>query len=131
MTPIPTDCKYTKEHEWVKADGSTKARVGITDYAQTELGDVVFVDLPAVGKTVKRGESVASVESVKAVSDIYAPADGKVIEVNSSLTDKPQLLNEDPHSSGWIIVMELSNPSQLGELLPSEAYGGYLAEISK
>lgn len=97
---IPSDYKYTREHEWLKEVRPSVFRVGITEYAQAELGDVVFVDLPEVGRSVKKGESFSSVESVKAVSDVYAPLDGKIVEVNAALADKPQLLNESPFADG-------------------------------
>ena len=126
----PSDCKFTKEHEWGKPDGS-RVKVGISEYAQQELGDVVFVELPAIGREVKRGESVSSVESVKAVSDIYAPLDGKVVEVNDTLSSNPEKLNESPYEDGWMLVLEISNPEQLSELMSAEDYDSFVSEISK
>ena len=126
---IPSDYKYTREHEWLKEVRPSVFRVGITEYAQAELGDVVFVDLPEVGRSVKKGESFSSVESVKAVSDVYAPLDGKIVEVNAALADKPQLLNESPFSEGWMVVIETS--ASTAELLDAKTYENYLSEISK
>lgn len=114
----PSDRKYTKEHEWVKIDGS-EARVGITDYAQKQLGDVVYLDLPEAGRTLNKGESFGSVESVKAVSDLYSPVSGEVTEVNRALTEKPEAVNSDPHGS-WMIVMKVSGGTE--DLLTAEQY---------
>ena len=126
----PTDCGYTKEHEWAK-DSGTAVAVGITDYAQQELGDVVFVDLPEVGQQVRRGESFMTVESVKAVSDIYAPVDGEVVEVNSQLADSPELVNQAPFEGGWMVRIKATDKSQLSELLSLADYTTFLSEISK
>jgi len=117
----PSDFKYTKEHEWVKIDGAT-AKVGITDYAQKQLGDVVYLELPAVGKTFKKGEVFGTIESVKAVSELYAPVSGEVVEVNAGLAQRPESVNSDPHAT-WMIVMKLSNPGEASELLDAAAYG--------
>jgi glycine cleavage system H protein len=106
-------------------------RIGITEYAQAELGDVVFVDLPEVGRAVRKGESFSSVESVKAVSDVYAPVDGKILEVNTVLADKPQLLNESPFTDGWMVVIECASPVSDTTLLDAKSYENYLAEIAK
>ncbi len=114
----PSDRKYTKEHEWVKIDGS-EARVGITDYAQKQLGDVVYLDLPEAGRTLDKGESFGSVESVKAVSDLYSPVSGEVTEVNRALTEKPEAVNSDPHGS-WMIVMKVTGGTE--DLLTAEQY---------
>ncbi|MDD5219683.1 MAG: glycine cleavage system protein GcvH [Candidatus Bipolaricaulis sp.] len=122
----PTGYRYTKEHEWVKVEGS-RARVGITDHAQAELGDVVFVELPTVGADVKQGGLLGTVESVKAVSDIYAPVSGKVIEVNRELESSPETVNQAPHDAGWIAVIELANPSETASLLDAAAYEALLA----
>jgi glycine cleavage system H protein len=102
----PSDRKYTKEHEWVKIDGP-QARVGITDYAQKQLGDVVYLELPEVGRTVNKGDSFGTVESVKAVSDLYAPVSGEVVEVNRALTERPESINKDPHGS-WMILLKVT-----------------------
>jgi glycine cleavage system H protein len=123
----PTQLRYTKEHEWVDLEGK-RAKVGITDHAQSELGDIVFVELPSLGKVVKKGEGLATVESVKAVSDIYAPVSGKVIEINSPLDSSPETINQDPHGAGWLVVLEVTDPSQAKDLLDASAYERYLAE---
>jgi glycine cleavage system H protein len=117
----PEDLKYTKEHEWVRVENGN-ARVGITSYAQDQLGDVVFVELPEVGTELKAGAMFATVESVKAVSDVYAPVSGTIVEVNEALNDSPELVNEDPYNDGWMIVIELSDPSELDNLMDSKAY---------
>ncbi|HHW15242.1 MAG TPA: glycine cleavage system protein GcvH [Firmicutes bacterium] len=122
----PQDLKYTREHEWVKVSGK-RAIVGITDHAQKELGDVVFVELPAVGDTVTQGGEFAVVESVKAVSEVYAPVSGTVIEVNQSLADQPELINQDPYGDGWIAVIELTDPMELDNLMSAEDYAAFVA----
>jgi len=116
----PTDYRYTKDHEWIKVSGS-KGRVGITDYAQKQLGDVVFVELPEAGRTVTQGQSSGTIESVKAVSELYSPASGKVVEVNPVLSSKPETVNSDPHGT-WLYVIELSKPSEIDNLLTHEQY---------
>lgn len=122
--------RYTKEHEWVEAkDGN--ARIGITDYAQHELGDVVFVELPPAGKQLVAGKTFGSVESVKAVSDIYAPVSGEVIEANAALQSKPELVNTDPHGEGWLVKAKLANPAELNALMDATAYEAYIAEKQK
>jgi glycine cleavage system H protein len=118
---IPDGLRYSTDHEWARAEDG-RVRVGITDYAQDALGDVVFVDLPEVGSTVQRGEACAEVESTKSVSEIYAPVTGKVVEVNGDLGDNPERLNEDPYGEGWICVIALEDPAQLDELLHAEGY---------
>lgn len=124
----PSDYKYTKEHEWIKADGGI-ATIGITDYAQQSLGDIVFVDLPKVGAEISVGKTFGSVESVKAVSDLYAPASGTVTEVNGGLTDAPENINKDAHGS-WMLKIKLSNPGDLNALLSSADYEKFVAEES-
>lgn len=124
---IPKELKYSKEHEWVRVEGS-RATVGITDFAQHELGDVVFVEVPAAGAAVTAGKAFSVVESVKAVSDIYVPVSGTVVAVNDALTDAPEIINSDPYGEGWIAVIELSNPAELDGLLDSEAYEKLTAE---
>lgn len=119
--PFPPDLKYTKEHEWVKVEGAV-GRIGVTDYAQKKMGDIVYVELPSIGQTVKKGDTVVVLESVKAVSDCYAPVSGRVAEVNETLLDQPGLVNQDPYGSGWLVVIELSDPSELEELLDCQAY---------
>jgi glycine cleavage system H protein len=118
---IPENLKYTNDHEWVQVDGDT-GTVGITDYAQGELGDVVFVELPAVGKTVKQGETFGTIEAVKAVSDLFAPVSGSVVEVNKDLEKSPESVNKDPYGKGWMVKLRLSNPADLSSLLNAAAY---------
>ena len=113
--------KYTKEHEWVEVDGDT-ATIGITNHAQESLGDIVFIDLPTVGKEVKSNEELCVIESVKAASDIYAPIDGEVIEINNNLNDDASIVNQDPEKDGWIFKMKISDPSQYNNLMTLEEY---------
>ena len=117
----PTELKYTKDHEWIRLDESI-GQIGITDYAQEQLGDVVYVELPEVGRVVTQGEQFGSVESVKAVSDLYCPVSGEVVEVNTALETQPELVNKDPHQN-WIIVVKLSKPDELDTLIDADAYG--------
>ena len=119
---LPADLLYSKDHEWVKVEPGDRARIGITDYAQDALGDVVYVQVPSVGATVAAGDSVSEVESTKSVSDVYAPLSGRVVEVNDALADQPQLVNEDPYGAGWLCVIEMSAPAELDELLDAAAY---------
>jgi glycine cleavage system H protein len=121
----PENYKYTKEHEWVLLDGGN-GTVGITDHAQNELGDIVYVDLPKVGATIAKGESFGSVESVKAVSDIYSPVSGEVSAVNEDLTAHPEKLNEDPHGAAWLIKIKLSSAGEVNELISAEDYQKYI-----
>jgi glycine cleavage system H protein len=116
----PSDLKYTKDHEWIRISGDT-AEIGITDYAQQQLGDVVYVELPDVGRTIAAGESFGSIESVKAVSELFAPMDGEVVAVNEALTSHPEVVNSAPHES-WMIKVKLSDPSKTGELLDAGTY---------
>jgi glycine cleavage system H protein len=118
---VPEDRRYTKEHEWALLDGG-RVRIGITDYAQDALGDVVFVQLPAVGTVVEAGGACSEVESTKSVSDIYSPVAGTVVEVNAELAEAPQRLNEDPYGAGWICLIEPSTPATLDDLLDAGAY---------
>lgn len=124
---FPEDLKYSKEHEWVLVEGNV-ATVGITDYAQDQLGDIVFVELPAVSDKVSKEDAFGVVESVKAVSDIYAPVSGKVLEVNDDLPENPEMLNEDPYGDGWIIKIEMSDPEELQDLMTATEYEEYVAE---
>jgi glycine cleavage system H protein len=121
MSSYPDDLRYSKEHEWVRVDG-TSATIGITRYAADELGDVVFVELPAVGARLEQFASFGVVESVKAVSDLYAPVAGEVTEVNEALADSPEMLNSDPFGAGWIARLTLRDPSQVDELMDADAY---------
>ncbi|HEX5946427.1 MAG TPA: glycine cleavage system protein GcvH [Acidimicrobiales bacterium] len=118
---IPSELTYSSDHEWVRVEDG-RARIGITDYAQDALGDVVFVDVPEVGAAVERGATVSEVESTKSVSEIYAPIGGTIVEVNADLADNPQKLNDDPYGDGWMFVIEPADEAQLGELLDAEGY---------
>jgi len=122
----PENYRYTKEHEWVSVEGDT-GTVGITFHAQSELGDIVYVDLPKVGSTVETGQSFGSVESVKAGSDIYSPVSGEVIEINTLLADAPEKLNEDPHGVAWLVKIKLADAAQASALLDAAAYQAYIA----
>ena len=121
MTNVPEDLRYSSDHEWAKIEGD-RVRVGITDYAQDTLGDVVFVQIPEVGTEVEAGAAFGEVESTKSVSELYAPVSGTVVEVNSDLADTPNRLNEDPDGEGWVCVIEPSDPAQLDELLDAAGY---------
>jgi glycine cleavage system H protein len=121
---FPEDVKYTEQHEWIRMEGD-RARIGITDYAQDALGDVVYVDIPEVGTEVRGGEPFGEVESTKSVSDIYAPVSGKVIERNAALIEAPELVNEHPYGDGWMIVIEPSNASEIEGLLDAAAYRAF------
>lgn len=118
---IPKELRYSEEHEWVKIDGS-RVTVGITEFAQHELGDIVFVELPEVGAVLKANEPFGSVESVKTVSELYAPVSGKVVEVNGNLSDSPELVNESPYEGAWMVVVELADAAELDSLLTAEQY---------
>ncbi len=118
---IPAHLKYTKDHEWASVEGKV-ATIGITHHAQDALGEVVFVELPAIGKVLKRGDTFGVVESIKAVSDIYSPLSGKVLEVNTALTDDPSLANQDPYSKAWMVKLELQDPTETQSMLSSDAY---------
>jgi glycine cleavage system H protein len=116
----PAGFKYTKDHEWIELEGD-HGKVGITDYAQQQLGDVVYVDLPEVGAKLKQGQSFGTIESVKAVSELYSPVSGEVAEVNTALKDKPEMTNKDPHAT-WMVVLKLTNPGEVGALLDASQY---------
>ncbi|UCF39337.1 MAG: glycine cleavage system protein GcvH [Acidobacteriota bacterium] len=126
---VPEDLQYTKEHEWISVDGKI-VTIGITDFAQQELGDVVYVELPEVDQNLEKEESFGSVESVKAVSEIFTPLDGTVTEINEDLADAPETINEDPYGAGWMIKLELSDTEQLDELMSAEDYIAYVEEES-
>jgi glycine cleavage system H protein len=126
----PANYRYTKDHEWVDAKDGV-AKIGITDYAQSELGDVVFVELPEVGKKIETGKSFGTVESVKAVSEIYAPASGEVLETNPELHNKPETINSDPHGAAWLVKVKLANPAELNGLMDGPAYEAYIAAKGK
>lgn len=127
---FPDDILYTKEHEWVRIENG-KARIGITDYAQKELGDIVFVELPEVGSEVTAMEPLGVVESVKTVSDIYSPVSGKVLEINDELESIPELVNSSPYEKGWMIVVKMNDKKELKELLSAEMYTKYVEEESQ
>ena len=126
MSKVPGDLKYTKEHEWAKIDGD-RARIGITAFAQEQLGDVVFVELPKVGAKVSSMKTFGVVESVKAVSDLFAPLTGEVVEVNAELPKKPEVVNSDPYGAGWMIVIKMSSPAEAGALLSPAQYEQLIA----
>jgi glycine cleavage system H protein len=121
----PENFRYTKEHEWVLADGDA-GTIGITDHAQEELGDIVYVDLPKVGTHIEAGKSLGSVESVKAVSDIFSPVSGEVTEINQSLGDNPEKLNKDPHGDAWLVKIKLGNPDEITHLMTAADYQSYV-----
>lgn len=123
----PTDRVYSKEHEWVIVEGDV-ATIGITDFAQDQLGEVVYVDLPAAGDGIVAGETFGEIESVKSVSELYAPVTGEIVEVNDSLGDAPETVNADAHGDGWMIKIRLEDPAQVDDLLPAEDYDSFLAE---
>jgi len=127
LSKVPETLRYTKDHEWAKLEGK-RARIGITDYAQTELTDVVFVELPPIGKVVKQGEPLGTVESVKAVSEIFAPVSGKVVEVNKALEEKPEIVNKDPYGEGWMVVLEASEPTRADSLMDAAAYRKHIGD---
>jgi glycine cleavage system H protein len=124
------DLKFTQEHEWVKVEGDI-AVVGITDYAQKELGDVVYVELPDIGGSYEKDEACSNIESVKAVSDIYAPVSGEITEVNAALEDNPEIVNKDPYGEGWLFKLKLENPDELKELMNADAYDEYVKGIAE
>ncbi len=127
MSDYPTDLRYTREHEWVRTEGD-RWRVGITSFAAKQLGDVVFVELPKVGDAIVQAEPIGTIESVKAVSSLYAPVSGKVVAVNESLATEPESINTDPHGAGWMIEVEPSDRGALDGLLTAEVYGQFVAE---
>jgi glycine cleavage system H protein len=127
MSVVLPDLKYTKDHEWVKVEGKL-ARVGITDHAQTELTEIVFVELPGLGKEVSIGDVLGNVESVKTVSEVFAPVSGVVKEANGKLVDSPEFLNKDPYGQGWVAVIEMSDPSESSKLMSAEDYKKLLGE---
>ena len=124
---VPNELKYTSDHEWIKVDGTT-GTIGVTDFAQGELGDVVFIDIAEDLAELKSGESFGTIEAVKTVSDLFAPCDGKVIEINTQLADDPQKVNSDPYGKGWLIKIEITDTSQLESLLDAEAYKTQIGE---
>ncbi|MBU9710464.1 glycine cleavage system protein GcvH [Evansella tamaricis] len=127
LSNLPKDLKYSEEHEWVKVEGG-KVRIGITDFAQSELGDIVFVELPEVGDDIEADEPFGSVESVKTVSELYAPISGKVVEVNEELDDSPEFVNESPYEKAWMIIVEPTDSSEVDNLMSSEQYEEMISE---
>ena len=127
MTNIPDTLRYTKDHEWSRLEGK-RATIGITDFAQSELTDVVYVELPKAGKVVKAGEVLGTVESVKAVSEIFAPISGKVVDVNKALEDAPEVVNKDPYGTGWMVVLEVADPNGAKHLMDAAAYRKLIGE---
>ncbi|MGB9823864.1 MAG: glycine cleavage system protein GcvH [Candidatus Hydrothermia bacterium] len=125
---IPDDLKYTREHEWVKVVNGELAVIGITDFAQAELSDIVYVELPQVGKTVSKGEEIASLEAVKTVASVYSPVSGEIVEVNEKLKDDPALINKDPYGEGWICKVKMTNKAELDEYLSAQEYKKLIAE---
>lgn len=121
----PADCRYTKSHEWIKVEGN-RVRLGITEHAQGELGDIVFVELPSAGTAIQKGENLATVESVKAVGDVSTPVSGKVIEINSALESSPETINASPHADGWLVLIEMQSPADLDDTMDATAYESFL-----
>jgi glycine cleavage system H protein len=127
----PKEYKYTREHEWICPESKNKGKLGLADYAQSQLGDIVFLDLPVPGTQVEQGKKMGEVESVKAVSDIFAPVSGQVLEINQAVIDEPGLVNKDPYGAGWLVRLELSKPSELDALMHSEEYDKFVAELAE
>jgi glycine cleavage system H protein len=126
---VPKDRYYTKEHEWVFVEDGERARIGITDYAQSELGDIVFVELPELGQEVEQNDTLANIESVKSVAPVYAPVSGKVVDINTELEESPELINEYPYEDGWIAVIEMRDPTEVEDLMSAEEYAEYIKEL--
>jgi len=124
---FPTELKYTREHEWVRKEGEIAA-VGITEYAQEKLGSIVFVDLPSLGKSFQKGETLVTIDSVKTVAEVYAPLSGEVVDANQLLREHPELINQDAYGQGWMVRMKISGSPDLGSLLTAEAYSAFVAE---
>ena len=127
----PKEYKYTQEHEWICPESGSAGKVGLTKYAENQLGDIVFLDLPSPGTQVQQFEKMGEIESVKAVTDLFSPASGKVIEINGKAADKPELVNEDPYGVGWLVKLELSKPAELDALMSSGAYDKYVESLSQ
>jgi glycine cleavage system H protein len=128
--PSPSDRRYTKEHEWVRVEDNM-GTVGITDYAQDQLGDIVYVDLPSPGTSVKQLEKLGEIESVKAVSDLYSPVSGEVVEVNQEVNDRPELVNQSPYEEGWLVRIRLADPAEVDNLLTAEQYDELIAQAQE
>jgi glycine cleavage system H protein len=127
VSNVPSSLKYSKEHEWVRVDGN-RAYIGITDFAQSELGDIVFVELPEAGAELTANATFGTVESVKTVSDLYAPVSGKIVEINTALSDAPEKVNESPYEDGWMLVVEMSDASELDQLLSADEYTALISK---
>ena len=127
----PKEYKYTKEHEWICPEAGDKAKLGITDYAQSQLGDIVFLDLPAPGTRLTQSKKMGEIEAVKAVSDLLSPASGQVVEINQSAIDNPKLVNEDPYGAGWLVRLKLSQPAELEALMSSDEYDRFVTGLGK
>jgi len=127
----PKEYKYTREHEWICPDSKDKGKMGLTDYAQDQLGDLVFLDLPATGTQVEQSKKIGEIESVKAVSDLFSPISGRVLEVNQAAIDEPQLVNQDPYGAGWLVRLELSNRAELDALMNSDEYDKFVAGLEE
>jgi len=121
---IPSNLKYTKDHEWIKDEGNGMATVGVTDFAQTQLGDIVFIEIETQGETLAREEVFGTIEAVKTVSDMFMPVSGEVVEVNPKVTEQPDIVNKDPYGEGWMIKIKMSNPAEMNDLLNAEQYKG-------
>lgn len=128
MSQLPDDLRYSSEHEWVRSDDSKVARVGVTDYATGEMGDIVYVSLPTVGSTVAAGDACGELESTKSVSDIFAPVSGVVISVNEAVTDNPETIGDNPYGEGWLFDIEMSDPAELDALLDADGYAELIEE---
>jgi glycine cleavage system H protein len=127
MSTSPSDLKYNKEHEWVRANG-TRAIIGITSYAQKQLGEIVFIQLPKVGDSFEDGEAIGTIESVKAVAEVYMPLKGKIIEINNEVSDDPELVNTDPYGDGWLVEIQLADAARLKELMNADQYDQYIKD---
>jgi len=125
---IPSNLKYTKDHEWIKDEGNGIATVGVTDFAQTQLGDIVFIEIETQGETLAQEEVFGTIEAVKTVSDMFMPVSGEVVEVNPKVTEQPDIVNKDPYGEGWMIKIKMTNPAELNELLNAEQYKGIINE---
>ena len=125
----PKEYKYTQEHEWICLEGEDKGKMGLTNYAQTQLGDIVYLDLPASGTQAEQFKKMGELESVKAVIDLFSPVSGQVLEINQAVIDEPQLVNQDPYRAGWMVRLEISNPSELDNLMNSDQYDKFEAEL--
>jgi len=127
----PKECKYAQEHEWIRPKSGNKGKMGLTDYAQSHLGDIVFVYLPASGTQVKQFEKMGEIEAMKVISDLFAPVSGQVLEINQTVIDEPQLVNQDPYGDGWLVSLEIGQPAEFDALMDSEQYDKFVTELSE